>query len=387
MNKIKTSIESQKATVLTGSTILANNGFRRLAGSTVGFIGNHTSLLNDSSPTLTSLLLSGCCTVARLFAPEHGAFGSYDDVVPDEWDQATGLTVHSLYGEHRQPLPSMLEGLDFLLFELQDVGARFYTYTATLLLAIDAAADAGIQLIVLDRPNPIGGSQAEGPIADGDKLSFVAPYSIPVRTGLTLGELAILYAKETGKESSVQVEKMKGWERPYYFDNITVPWRPPSPAMTTPQTAMVYPGVCLLEQTNVSVGRGTLTPFEVTGAPYVDGNKWSAQINSQQLLGVTTVPAVFTPFSSKFEKHECRGVRIVITDINKFQPVQFGVLLLSTLSMMYPKEFDIASANALLASSGTLSQIIEGKDCREIAESWSEPLIGWLNRCKPILLY
>jgi uncharacterized protein YbbC (DUF1343 family) len=366
---------------------MARDGFARLSGANIGFIGNHTSRLNDNSLTLHAFLKSNQFSVKRVFSPEHGARGVYDDDVLDEQDHSTGLTVVSLFGKYHKPTKEMLEGIDILVFELQDVGARFYTYTATLLGAIDAAAEHGIRLIVLDRPNPITGVMFEGPTVDLENYSFVAPYSLPVRTGLTLGELAILYAKEKGIEKTVEAAPMEGWDRSTYFDDSHYQWNPPSPAMKSLSTAIVYPGVCLLEQTNISVGRGTPLPFEILGAPFVDGVRLAQRINDEEHTGVHVLPETFIPIASKFAGQKCHGIRIVVTNRSVFHPVRFGVSLLSIMYKLYPAEANIMGCRTLLANEETLSMIIQGTATQTIEQSWKQTLSNWQYRRRSCLLY
>jgi len=373
--------------VVTGSTSLASSGFKQLQDKTIGFIGNHTSRLNDGTSTIAAIIQSQTCQVSRLFAPEHGAFGRYDEEVEDELDPLSGLTIHSLYGETRKPTQEMLSGLDCLVFELQDVGARFYTYCATLLLAIDAASERGIKVLVLDRPNPIGGSTIEGPVADEVSYSFVAPYSLPIRTGLTLGELAALYALETNRKETVEVIKAEGWNRSSYFDDTGITWISPSPAMVSLSTAFVYPGVCLLEQTNVSVGRGTATPFELVGAPFINGSEWEKRMNDQNLTGVQFTAAQFKPTSSKHSGESCNGLEITVTDRNVFQPLSLGIALLTTLRDMSGDQFELVGIKNLLASKKTLSMLLAGHNSQRIVESWKESLQDFEVRRQSIMLY
>ncbi len=373
--------------VKTGSTVLSESHFARLAGCKVGFIGNHTSRLNSGSSTVAELIKSQVCTVVRLFAPEHGAHGAYDDMVDDETDTVTGIKVYSLYGKNRKPTPAMLAGLDCILFELQDVGARFYTYSATLLLAIDAAHEAGIKVFVLDRPNPIGGMLYDGPYPDEGVVSFVAPYRVPIQFGLTLGELASLYAAETNKTDTVEIIKLDGWDRSFYFEDTGLDWISPSPAMRSVDTAIVYPGVCLIEQTNVSVGRGTRTPFEVAGAPFIVGPRLADTLSAQNYPGVSVTPTSFVPTASKYEGEKCGGIRLAVTDRRIFRPVRFGVLLAATLWKLYKDDFDLDGMQNILASGNSLTMLKVGATSDEIATTWSRSLTDWTTRRQYSLLY
>jgi uncharacterized protein YbbC (DUF1343 family) len=379
--------DRQKMIVKTGSTILAENNFEALTGARIGFVGNHTSRLADGSSTLSGILTARVCDVVRLFAPEHGAFGAYDDSVLDEIDPSTGLTVHSLYGENRKPTPETLRDIEYLVVELQDVGARFYTYSATLLLAIAAAAENNTTVIVLDRPNPINGNKFEGPLADASQSSFVAPYTIPVRTGLTLGELGRLFAIETGCSDWLKVIPMQGWKRSMYFDDTALNWIAPSPAMRSLSTAIVYPGVCLLEQTNISVGRGTDYPFEIIGAPFVNGEILSAYLIANTLPGVEIRPYEFMPTTSKYIGELCGGVRIHVTDRLVFDALRLGITLMTALRDLYGSTFTMTGASHLLANDNTMGRLLAGETPDDITNSWRASLRDWNNRRQACMLY
>jgi uncharacterized protein YbbC (DUF1343 family) len=371
----------------TGSTVLFGDNFSMLAGQTIGFIGNHTSLLGDGTPTVRALISQSKVTVKRLFSPEHGAFGRHDENVEDDVDPLTGLQIVSLYGEHRKPTVEMLSDLDLLVFELQDVGARFYTYSATLLLAIDAAYEAGKKVVVLDRPNPINGIDTDGPIADENAISFTAAHTIPIRHGLTLGELALLYADEKGYKDTLDVVACDGWPRSQWFDSTNITWVNPSPAMRSLAAATLYPGVCLLEQTNVSVGRGTGTPFELVGAPYLDAKSMALAMNDHKIPGVDVEEVSFKPSVSKFAGETCHGIRILIVDRTALRSVYFGLALLTTLRDLYGDAFELAKAETLLANEKTYNAICNGKQPTEIAKSWRDGLLKWNRRVRSHLIY
>jgi uncharacterized protein YbbC (DUF1343 family) len=374
--------------VQTGSDAMAASSFDNLAGMRVGFVGNHTSRLSDGTATHVAMRDSGAETLVKLFSPEHGAFGREDcEGIGDDVDPATGLPILSLYGETRKPTPAMMAGLDALVFELQDVGARFYTYASTMLLCMEAAHAAGIAFIVLDRPNPITGLHAEGPLADRDRLSFTACHSIPVRHGLTLGELARLAAVERQHGEKVTVIPCRGWNRSMWWDETGIPWISPSPAMDSLATATVYPGVCLLEQTNVSVGRGTDTPFLVAGAPWIDADHWSASIANSCGPGISVEPHTFTPAISKFEGEKCHGVRLRVTDRDKLQTIRLGFAMIASLRDIHGNEFDLDGVDRLLVNRATMDRLRSGETADSICDSCKSSLSEWRLRTKPHHLY
>ncbi|HEY3331275.1 MAG TPA: DUF1343 domain-containing protein [Capsulimonadaceae bacterium] len=372
--------------VKTGANVWNESGFVALRGKRIGFIGNHTAVLADGTPTLAALSHSPGVTVAALFGPEHGAFGTIDDTVPDMVEPMTGLPINSLYGKHKKPTPEMLAGIDALVFEMQDIGARFYTYASTLGLCLEACVESNIPLIVLDRPNPITGRHCEGPIADSDRLSFTAYHTIPVRHGLTLGELARLYAAELHCGESVIVAPCDGLTRAMWFDETAIAWRNPSPAMKSLDAATLYPGVCLLEQTNFSVGRGTATPFELIGAPYVQSGPWLDALAALNLSGVSFAAESFRPTLRDYSGIQCHGVRITITDRQALNAVKLGIGLVTTLKTVAP-EFESAGVLNLLANTKACSLIESGASVDEVTASWRGDLDTWETRRSTALIY
>ena len=378
------------ATVATGSDVLAQGGFAPILGMKVGFVGNHTSRLSSGTPTHLAIAGSGAAELTALFSPEHGAFGLEDhENVGDAIDPATGLPIHSLYGSTRKPSAETLAGLDALVFELQDVGARFYTYAATMLLCLEAAVESGIPLVVLDRPNPLGGACAwEGPLPDSGKASFVVSSDIPVRHGLTLGEIASIALQKRGlPKASLNVVRCRNYRRSYWWDETGLPWIAPSPAMRLLESATVYPGVCLLEQTNVSVGRGTDTPFFVAGAPWIDSAAWAEFIVTHAGPGVQAEVHAYTPSASKFSNEVCHGVRLRVTDRDALASVRLGITMCAGLQRLHPDVFDLAGVNVLLASDSTLARIRDGRSVEQICDRWRDELAGWQTHVSDLLLY
>ena len=373
--------------VLTGAQAWHAKGFAELRGMTVGLVANHTARVDDNLTTLEALRATPDVRVSMLFGPEHGAFGNFDDEVPNSVDPASGLPIRSLYGESRKPSDNDLAGLDALVFEIQDIGARFYTYASTLGLCLEGCANRGLPLIVLDRPNPITGSRCEGPTADPDRLSFTAHHTIPIRHGLTLGELARLYAIDNGWERWVKVAECVGLTRGAWFDQTGVAWIRPSPAMPTLNAAILYPGVCLLEKTNMSVGRGTEAPFETVGAPYIDSRRWIEALNRLAIPGVAFEPAAFTPTLREFAGNRCHGIRLIVTDRESLDSVRLGIALLVSLRDLYPVVYDLSGALDLLANARAYESLAAGGTVDDVCATWTESLKDWHLRRQPALLY
>jgi uncharacterized protein YbbC (DUF1343 family) len=321
-----------------------------------------------------------------LFSPEHGIRGELDQAkITDSKDQKTGLPVFSLYGESRAPKPEQLAELDALVFDIQDIGCRFYTYISTLRLSLEAAAKAGKKFIVLDRVNPIGGIEVEGP-AVVDHETFTATHTIPIRHGMTVGELARMMNAERKIGADLQVIRMEGWRRELLYDQTGLPWQNPSPNMRSLEAALLYPGVGLLEF-SISVGRGTDTPFQVLGAPFVDDLRLSYELNKLGLSGLRFVPVRFKPSASIFKDESCGGVRLIITDREVLKPVAAGIAIAVTLQRLYPKQFALEKVNTLLNQTKLLEQIRAGKDWRLITESWSQETAAFTRRRESVLIY
>ena len=373
--------------VLTGIDVLNRDNFKQLDGMRIGLVTNHTGRDRDGRQTIDVLSKAPNVKLIALFSPEHGIRGLADEKVSDSKDDATGLPIYSLYGETRRPRPEHLKDLDAVVFDIQDIGARFYTYISTLGYLMEEAAKVKLPVIVLDRPNPIGGIDVEGPIADADKLSFVVYHTLPVRHGLTIGELAQLFNQQRKIGCDLRVIRMDGWRRSMWFDETNLTWINPSPNMRSLTEATLYPGVGLLETTNVSVGRGTDTPFEIVGAPWIQGDKLAAELNQRRIPGVRFVPVRFTPKSSVFKEEECGGINIIVTDRSVFRSVLTGIEIASALRRMYPAEWKIDSYLRLLANANTLEKVKRGDPPREIVGSWNPPLEEFRKARASVLLY
>jgi uncharacterized protein YbbC (DUF1343 family) len=353
--------------VLTGADVLAARKFAPLSGKRVGLITNHTGL--DAVGRRTIDLLAGAPGVRlrAIFSPEHGLSGKADWKVASGRDASTNLPVYSLYGETRRPKPEMLKGLDALVFDVQDAGARFYTYMSTMGYAMEAAAQKGIEFVVLDRPNPISASRAEGPVMDPDLKSFTGYFPLPVRHGMTIGELARMFNAVNRMGAKLKVIPMQGYRRDMWFDETGLAWVNPSPNLRSLDQTTLYPGVALSEASNVSVGRGTDTPFEVFGAPWVQAQELSDDLNGRNIAGVTFQPATFIPDASPFKGQRCYGVRIVVSDRQSLDSVLLGVEVLSALCRLYPNDFQIDKALSLIGSRAVLQAIKDGKEPQSIA--------------------
>jgi uncharacterized protein YbbC (DUF1343 family)/CubicO group peptidase (beta-lactamase class C family) len=373
--------------VLTGIDVLERDGFKQLAGKKIGLVTNHTGRNRAGRQTIDVLSKAAGVELVILFSPEHGIRGSADEKVSDSKDEQTGLPIYSLYGETRRPKPEQLKGVDALVFDIQDIGARFYTYISTLGYVMEEAAKAGLPVFVLDRPNPIGGLVVEGPIADADKLSFTAYHTIPVRHGMTIGELAQLFNQDRKINCDLRVIKMEDWQRAMWFDATNLTWINPSPNMRSLTEATLYPGVGLLETTNVSVGRGTDTPFEFIGAPWIVGQQLAAALNQRHLPGVRFVPVHFKPTASVFKGEECEGVNVIITDRAVFRPVPTGIEIAVALRRLYPEQWKVDAYGRLLVNAATLERVKRGDAPEEIVRSWTEQLDQFRRRRAQALLY
>jgi uncharacterized protein YbbC (DUF1343 family)/CubicO group peptidase (beta-lactamase class C family) len=373
--------------VLTGIDVLERDNFKQLAGLRLGLVTNHTGRDREGRQTIDVLNKAPGVKLVALFAPEHGIRGVADDKVSDSKDEATGLPIYSLYGESRRPKPEQLKDIDALVFDIQDIGVRFWTYSSTLGYLLEEAAKVKLPVFVLDRPNPIGGLDVDGPIADSDKLSFTAYHTIPTRHGLTIGELAQLFNKQRNIGADVRVIKMDGWRRSMWFDETNLAWINPSPNMRSLTEATLYPGVGLLEVTNVSVGRGTDTPFEIVGAPWIQGDKLAEYLNQRGVPGVRFVPLRFTPKASVFKDQECGGVNIIVTDRAAFRPLLAGIEMALALRKLYPDDWKVDSYLRLLVNADTLARVKRGDSAREIVTSWNAGLQEFRKAREAVLLY
>jgi uncharacterized protein YbbC (DUF1343 family) len=373
--------------VLPGVDVLIAENGRPLAGRSCGLVTNHTGRARDGRRTIDVLAALPDVKLAAIFSPEHGIAGQLDQSgIAHGKDDASGLPVWSLYGETRRPTAAMLVGLDTLVFDIQDVGCRFYTYVSTMGECLRACAEHGLRFVVLDRPNPIGGVRLGGPLLDRGQETFVGWHTLPLRHGMTIGELMRMFQGELGLQVDAHVIECRGWSRADTFDRTGLLWVDPSPNMRSLTAALLYPGIGLLEGTNLSVGRGTDTPFERVGAPFVDGVTLAARLRKEQLPGVAFVPIAFTPTASKFANSECKGVAIAITDWQAFEPVATGLAIACALRDLCPS-WQHERLQGLLRNDKAYAAFKAGQDRRAIEATWQQDLEVFRMRRKPFLLY
>jgi uncharacterized protein YbbC (DUF1343 family)/CubicO group peptidase (beta-lactamase class C family) len=381
------SITTESLPVECGIDVLVADQFRALAGLKVGLITNHTGQTRDGKSTIDVMFHAPGVKLLRLFSPEHGIRGMLDAEVPDSKDEATGLPVISLYGKDRKPRAADLDGLDALVFDIQDIGARYYTYITTLGLVMESAKESGKKIYVLDRPNPIGGSAVAGPVRDPEFASFIAYESLPVRHGMTVGELALLYNAERKIGAALEVVKCRGWQRDQLYDRTGLVWINPSPNMRSLTEALLYPGVGLLEATNIATGRGTDAPFERVGAPWIDPVRFAAALNSAAIPGARFVPIHFTPKERQHAGKRCGGVQILITNWSQFEPLRLGITLATQLHAQYPGDWQPEGVLRFLCDRNSYQQIVEGKPVDAIIAGWTGKLESFKMIRSRYLLY
>jgi uncharacterized protein YbbC (DUF1343 family) len=373
--------------VATGIDVLVKENFSRLKGRRVGLVTNHTGRDRDGRATIDLLHKADGVALVALFAPEHGIRGAVDTQVPDTKDERTGVPIYSLYGARRKPTADTLKGIDTLVFDIQDAGCRFYTYISTLGYVLEAAAEHKLRVMVLDRPNPIGGVAVEGPVLDIGRESFTAYHRLPVRHGMTVGELARLFAAERELTVDLDVVAMEAWRRGDFYDRTGLVWVNPSPNLRNLTAALLYPGIGLLETTNLSVGRGTDRPFEWIGAPWLDGRRLAAALAEQALPGVRFVPASLTPTASVHKDKPCGGVHIIVDDWSRFQPLRTGLAIACELRRLYPDAWQVDRYDVLLAHRATWESVKRGTAWQQIEKDWQPELTPFLKRRAKYLIY
>ncbi len=371
--------------VLNGIDVLVKNNFAPLKDKRVGLITNHTGQDRERTPTIDLLQNAPGVRLVKLFSPEHGVRGLAEGDLGDSKDEKTGLPIYSLYGRNRKPEAAQLKDVDALVFDIQDIGCRFYTYASTMGLAIEAAAENGKLIVVLDRVNPLNGVTLDGPVL-AESPTFVGFYQVPLRHGMTLGELARMYNAEKNLKADLTVIAVENWRREQWFDETGLPWTNPSPNMRNLKQAILYPGVGLLESA-LSVGRGTDTPFEVVGAPYIDDLKFAAEMNRAGLPGVSFVPIRFTPTTSVHKGTNCGGVYIMLNDRDRCNVVDVGLEMARTLYRLYPNDFKPDKIKQLLLHPATLDAVKADKPLNEIRAGWKPELDKFQKRREKFLLY
>lgn len=371
----------------TGADVLAAENFAPLRGLRVGVITNEASVEAQGRGIIDLLRGAPAVKLAAIFSPEHGLYANLDGEVGSASDSTTGLPVLSLYGPVRRPTDAMLDGIDALVFDLQDSGARFYTYATTMAYAMEAAAHRGIDFYVLDRPDPITGAAVEGPVMEPALKSFTGYFPMPTRHGMTIGELAQMFNGENRIGAKLHVIRMRGYQRREWFDETGLRWLSPSPNLRTLDETALYPGVAMVEGANVSVGRGTDTPFELIGAPWIDGQRMADYLNRREIAGVRFAAADFTPQADAYRGGECHGVRIVLIDRDRLDSPEMGIELVSALRRLYPEKFSIDQTVGMVGARWVVSAIKEGEDPHYIERRWQAPLSRFCALRAKYLLY
>jgi uncharacterized protein YbbC (DUF1343 family) len=381
------SVSTSTAHTMTGIDVLEQQNFAPLRGKRIGLITNQTGVDSQGRRTIDVLKAAPNAKLVALFSPEHGIAGRADSAVGNATDPATGITIYSLYGATRRPTPEMLANLDALVFDIQDAGVRFYTFTTTMAYCMEEAAKAHVAFYVLDRPNPLGGDIIEGPMLDADKLSFVGYFPMPVRYAMTMGELAQLFNAENKIGADLHVIAMKNWKRSEAYNEAGLPWISPSPNLRSLTEAFLYPGVEILQAGGVSVGRGTDTPFEILGAPWIDGAKFAAELTRRKIPGVEFSPAQFTPTQDMYAGQPCQGVRLRIAPKGELRAMRMGLEIADALHRMYPQDFQLQKTILLIGSQSTVDALAQGESPAKIIKSWTPALDKFRQTRGNYLLY
>jgi len=381
-------INAQSQQVLTGIDVLVQEEFAHLVGKRVGLITNQTGINRFWRSTIDILFNSTKVNLVALFSPEHGIRGTSNDKISSSIDSITGLTIHSLYGETYRPTDEMLNGIETLVFDIQDIGTRFYTYIGTMKLCMQEAAKNNIEFIIFDRPNPINGIDFEGPILNPEHVFTLAgSFPIPIRHGMTVGELALMFNGEEKLGLNLKVIKMRNWKRELWFDQTGLPWINPSPNMRNLYQATLYPGIGLLERTNVEDKRGLERPFEMFGAPWINSIKLATELNNQNIAGIRFVAIKFIPEKSEYKDQLCEGVAINLLDRNSFRPVECGIIVLQVLYTLYPDKFEVNKVWHVTRTDLLIEQIKRQDPIEDIVESWQAGLKNYSEIRERYLLY
>jgi len=388
-------MSTRNGTVKTGIDVLEGHEFDVLQAASgkkrIGVVTNQTGIDSQGLRTIDVLAKAPGVSLEAIFSPEHGVTGTLDTTgIGNSVDAATGVPVYSVYGgtdAARRPPADVMKNLDAVVFDIQDAGARYYTYETTLGYFLEGAAQAGIELIVLDRPDPVTGSFVQGPVSDAGKENFTDYWTVPVRPGMTMGELAKMFNAERNINAKLTVVPMEGWQRGDWFDSTGLEWVNPSPNLRSVTEAALYPGVAIIEGTNVSVGRGTDTPFELLGAPWMKSKELAAYLNARGIAGVRFVPVTFTPTASNYSGQICSGVNIVVTDRNGFDAPELGMELAAALRKVYPADYKIERLPELLMNQSAYDALVAGQDPRRIAQDWQEGLQKFQKMREKYLIY
>jgi uncharacterized protein YbbC (DUF1343 family)/CubicO group peptidase (beta-lactamase class C family) len=390
---------SRNGEVKTGIDVLEAHTFRELHPNVdhptrIGLVANQTAIDSDGRRTAEVLSHAKGLKLVAIFSPEHGITGGLDTTeIGDSKDASTGAQIYSIYGDtdaKRRPTAAEIEGLDALVFDIQDIGVRFYTYESTLGYFLEAATKYGKEIVVLDRPNPINGAFVQGPVADPNRESFVSYWRTPVRHGMTVAELAKMFNAERSIGAKLTVVPMEGWMRGDWFDSTGTPWINPSPNMRSLNEATLYPGIGMIEATNISVGRGTDTPFELIGAPWIsqaEAIHLARHLNEREIGGVRFVPVSFTPNGSIYANQACNGLNILVTDRNALDGPELGLEIASALATLFPTQYKLAGLDSLMVSEASFDEVGKGIDPRRIAEQWQDQIDQFESRREKYLIY
>lgn len=378
-----------------GLDLFLEKEYKKYIGKRIGLITNMTGVNKELVASIDLFHEHPQINLTALYSPEHGIRGDAKEgeKIGSEIDPHTGLPVHSLYGETRKPTEDMLADVDVLVFDLQDIGSRYYTYIYTMANVMEACAEHGKEMLVLDRPNPISGVKVEGNLVEKDFRSFVGMFPIPNRHGMTVGELALLFNQEFGLACDLKLVKMEGWQRVDYFDDSDLHWISPSPNTTDLDMMILYPGTCLVEGTNISEGRGTVRPFEYIGAPFINGHLLAKEFNALKLPGVLARPTSFRPTYQKYSGEICGGIQLHVTDREKLNSFEAGVLLLELIIKIYPEDFRFNKHESgryffdLLAGTSSLREKLQEGKASHFLENSRQDAKGFLETRKEYLIY
>lgn len=381
-----------------GNEVLLKENMGLIRDKKIGLVTNQTGLTSNLSNLVDILLSHSEINLVALFGPEHGYRGDVQDGIEVESyiDKKTNLPVYSLFGDTKSPTSAALKDIEIMLFDIQDIGVRYFTYIYTMANTIESAGKVGLPFVVLDRPNPLGGIKVEGNIVEEDFNSFVGNYALPIRHGMTIGELATYFNEEFRMGVDLRVIKMKNWQREMYYDETSLIWVSPSPNISTLDTAFIYPGTCLVEGTNISEGRGTVKPFEMIGAAWIDGIELSRELNSRKLPGVLFRPVYFSPLMSKYKDKKCEGVQFHTTDREAFLPVLSELTLLEVIIELYPDGFEWRELSSsehhfffdLLCGTDKIRKgLVKGQKAEDIVKSWEDELLNFKGKRERYLLY
>jgi uncharacterized protein YbbC (DUF1343 family) len=372
---------------LTGVDVYEKYPVEPFKGARVALITNQTGIDSAGRRTIDVLAHRKDVKLVAIFSPEHGIAGRENASVSDSKDEQTGLPIYSLYGATRRPTDDMLRGIDVLVFDVQDAGVRFYTYVSTMAYCMEAAAKHHIRFFVFDRPNPLGGEMIEGPVLDSDSTSFTGYFPMPVRYGMTIGELAQMFNAENKIGADLHVEAMMNWHRDEIYDDTGLKWIPPSPNLRSPAVDFLYPGLEILQSAGVSVGRGTDEPFEILGAPWIRADQFAAELSKRAIPGVKFAPTDFTPTDGPFKGQLCHGVVLTMLDPRALESMRMGVEIADTLRRAYPSDFHLDKIIDLLGSQSTVDRLERGDALAEIVAGWSYDIAKFRAMREKYLLY